>query len=52
MFTEESLKDAHEGKKKWDKEVEKARSQKAERKERFSTVSDFEIKGCNDKEVM
>jgi methylmalonyl-CoA mutase N-terminal domain/subunit len=44
MFTEESLKDVHEGKKKWEKEVEKARSQKAERKERFSTVSDLEIK--------
>ena len=45
MFTEETLKYAHEGKKKWEKEVEKARSQKAERKERFSTVSDLEING-------
>ena len=45
MFKEETMKDVHEGKKKWEKEVEKARSQKAERKERFSTVSDFEIKG-------
>jgi len=45
MFTEETLNDVQEGKRKWEKEVEKVRSQKAERKERFSTVSDLEING-------
>jgi len=45
MFTEETLREAREGKKKWEEEVEKARQKKAERKQRFSTVSDFEIKG-------
>ncbi|MFO7711636.1 MAG: methylmalonyl-CoA mutase family protein [Dehalococcoidia bacterium] len=45
MFTEDTLREAREGKKKWEKEVEEARQKKAERKQRFSTVSDFEIKG-------
>ena len=45
MFTEKTLQEVREGKKRWDTEVEKARRQKPERKQRFSTVSDFEIKG-------
>ena len=45
MFTEDTLREAREGKKKWEKEVEKTRQKKAERKQRFSTVSDFEVKG-------
>jgi methylmalonyl-CoA mutase, N-terminal domain len=44
MFTDKTLRDAQEGRQRWQKEVEKARKQKPERKERFSTVSDFEIK--------
>lgn len=43
MFTEKTLREAQEGRKRWEKEVEKARKQKAERKARFSTVSDLEI---------
>ncbi|TET57206.1 MAG: methylmalonyl-CoA mutase [Dehalococcoidia bacterium] len=45
MFTEKTLQEVREGKKRWEREVEKARQQKPERKQRFSTVSDFEIKG-------
>ncbi len=44
MFTEETLEEVREGRKKWDKEVEKVSKKKAERKARFSTVSDFEVK--------
>jgi methylmalonyl-CoA mutase N-terminal domain/subunit len=44
MFTEKTLQGAEEGKKKWEKEVEKAGKQKAEKEKRFSTVSDLEIK--------
>lgn len=44
MFTEETLKEAHEARKTWEEEVEKATRQKPERRERFSTVSDLEIK--------
>jgi len=44
MFTEETLAEVREGRKKWGKEVEKVSKKKAERKSRFSTVSDFEIK--------
>ena len=44
MFTEKSLKQVHEGHENWAKEVKKAIEQKAERKEKFSTVSDLEIK--------
>ncbi|MBE0430593.1 MAG: methylmalonyl-CoA mutase family protein [Dehalococcoidia bacterium] len=43
MFTEKTLQEVQEGRKKWEREVEKARKQKAERKARFSTVSDLEI---------
>jgi len=43
MFTEKTLQEVQEGRKKWEGEVEKARKQKAERKARFSTVSDLEI---------
>ena len=45
MFTEKTLQEVQEGRKRWEKEVEQAVRQKAERKERFSTVSDLEIKG-------
>jgi len=44
MFSEETLQEAQEGQKRWEKEVGKAGRQKAERKRRFSTVSDLEIK--------
>jgi methylmalonyl-CoA mutase N-terminal domain/subunit len=44
MFTEKSLHEAEEGKKRWEKELEKAGRQKAEKGKRFSTVSDLEIK--------
>jgi methylmalonyl-CoA mutase (EC 5.4.99.2) len=43
MFTEETLRQAREGGKKWEEEVQKAIKQKSERQERFSTVSDMEI---------
>ena len=44
MFTEETLRQARKGKERWQKEVDKAIAQKLERQERFSTVSDLEIK--------
>jgi methylmalonyl-CoA mutase, N-terminal domain len=44
MFTEETLQEAEEGRKRWEKEAGKARRQKAEKGKRFSTVSDLEIK--------
>jgi len=44
MFTEETLRQVHEGREKWEKEVGKAIRQKPKRRERFSTVSDVEIK--------
>jgi methylmalonyl-CoA mutase N-terminal domain/subunit len=44
MFTEKTLHEVEEGKKRWEKELEKARRQKAEKGKRFSTVSDLEIK--------
>jgi methylmalonyl-CoA mutase N-terminal domain/subunit len=44
MFTEKTLQDVQEGKERWEKEVGKARRQKAEKGKRFSTVSDLEIK--------
>jgi methylmalonyl-CoA mutase, N-terminal domain len=44
MFTDKTLQEAHEGRKKWEKEAEKARRQRAERKPRFSTASDVEIR--------
>jgi methylmalonyl-CoA mutase N-terminal domain/subunit len=44
MFTDKTLREAQEGRKKWEKEAGKARRQKAEKGKRFSTVSDLEIK--------
>jgi methylmalonyl-CoA mutase N-terminal domain/subunit len=44
MFSEETLQDVQEGQKKWEKEVGKGGRQKTERRKRFSTVSDLEIK--------
>lgn len=44
MFTEETLGHVRKGRKEWDKEVQETFRQKPERKERFSTVSDLEIK--------
>ena len=44
MFTEKTLREVEEGQKRWEKEVGKARRQKAEKGKRFSTVSDLEIK--------
>ncbi len=44
MFTEKTLQEVGEGKKRWEKEAGKAGRQKAEKGKRFSTVSDLEIK--------
>jgi methylmalonyl-CoA mutase N-terminal domain/subunit len=44
MFTEKTLREAQEGRRKWEKEVGKAGKQKAKKGKRFSTVSDLEIK--------
>jgi methylmalonyl-CoA mutase N-terminal domain/subunit len=44
MFTEKTLREVQEGKKRWEKEVGRARRQKSEKGKRFSTVSDLEIK--------
>lgn len=44
MFTEETLRQVREGREKWKKEVEGTTRKKPERKERFSTISDLEIK--------
>lgn len=44
MFTDKTLQEAHEGQKRWEKEAGKGGRQKAEKKKRFSTVSDLEIK--------
>jgi len=44
MFTEKTLQEVGEGKKRWEKEAGKAKIQKAEKGKRFSTVSDLEIK--------
>jgi methylmalonyl-CoA mutase N-terminal domain/subunit len=44
MFTERTLQDVEEGKKRWEKELEKAEREKARKGKRFSTVSDLEIK--------
>ncbi len=43
MFTQETLRQVHEGRRQWETEVEKTIEQKPERKRRFSTVSDLEI---------
>jgi methylmalonyl-CoA mutase N-terminal domain/subunit len=44
MFTEKTLREVEGGKKRWEKELEKGKRQKAEKGRRFSTVSDLEIK--------
>ena len=46
MFTEKTLQQVREGRKRWEEEVEKARRQKsiAQKDKRFSTISDLEIK--------
>jgi methylmalonyl-CoA mutase N-terminal domain/subunit len=44
MFTEKTLQEVQEGQKRWEKEEGKGGRQKTERKKRFSTVSDLEIK--------
>ncbi len=44
MFTEKTSREAEEGRKGWEKDVEKARRQKGGKEKRFSTVSDLEIK--------
>lgn len=44
MFTDETLRYVREGRKKWEKEVEDAFREKPERLERFSTISDVEVK--------
>jgi methylmalonyl-CoA mutase N-terminal domain/subunit len=44
MFTEKTWQEVQEGRKRWEKEAGKGGRQKTERKKRFSTVSDLEIK--------
>jgi methylmalonyl-CoA mutase N-terminal domain/subunit len=44
MFTERTLQEAQEGRKRWEKEAGKAGKAKAKKGKRFSTVSDLEIK--------
>ena len=44
MFTEKTSREVEEGRKRWEKEVEKAKRQKGGKEKRFSTVSDLEIK--------
>src|SRR4030043_444216 len=44
MFTEKTLREVEEGQTRWEKEVGKARRQKAEKGKRFSTISDLPIK--------
>jgi methylmalonyl-CoA mutase N-terminal domain/subunit len=44
MFTERTLQDVEEGRKRWERELEKAGRQKAKKGKKFSTVSDLEIK--------
>ena len=43
MFTQETLRQVREGRREWEREVEKTIEEKPERKRRFSTVSDVEI---------
>ena len=45
MFTEKSLRQVRNGKERWQEELIQATAQKPERKERFSTISNLEIKG-------
>jgi methylmalonyl-CoA mutase N-terminal domain/subunit len=44
MFTDKTLREVEEGRKKWQKEVEKSPKARAKKAKRFSTVSDLEIK--------
>jgi methylmalonyl-CoA mutase N-terminal domain/subunit len=44
MFTEKTLRDVEEGRKRWEKEAGRGGRQKTGRKKRFSTVSDLDIK--------
>jgi methylmalonyl-CoA mutase N-terminal domain/subunit len=44
MFTEKTSREVEEGRKRWEKEVEKVKGQKGGKEKRFSTVSDLEIK--------
>jgi methylmalonyl-CoA mutase N-terminal domain/subunit len=44
MFTEKTMQEVQEGRKRWEKEAEKGGRQKTERKKKFSAVSDLEIK--------
>jgi methylmalonyl-CoA mutase N-terminal domain/subunit len=44
MFTDKTLQEVQEGRKKWEKEAGKAGKAKAKKAKRFSTVSDLEIK--------
>jgi methylmalonyl-CoA mutase N-terminal domain/subunit len=44
MFTEKTVQEAQEGRKRWEKEAGKGGRQKTERKKKFSAVSDLEIK--------
>ena len=44
MFTDKTLREAQEGRKRWEKELEKAEKAKTKKPRRFSTVSDLDIK--------
>ncbi len=44
MFTDKTLREAQEGRKRWEREAGKTGRPKAEKSKRFSTVSDLEIK--------
>jgi methylmalonyl-CoA mutase N-terminal domain/subunit len=44
MFTDKTLREVQEGRKRWEKEAGKGGRQKAKKGKRFSTVSDLEIK--------
>jgi methylmalonyl-CoA mutase N-terminal domain/subunit len=44
MFKDKTLREAQEGRKRWDKELEKAEKAKTKKPKRFSTVSDLDIK--------
>ena len=50
MFTDKTLQEVGEGKKRWEKELEKAGKQKAKKGRRFSTVSDLELKAIYTRE--
>ena len=44
MFKDKTLREAQEGRKRWEKELEKAEKAKTKKPKRFSTVSDLDIK--------